>query len=243
MTPERIAFYFQIGTAIILIPIIITFIAALRKKYFSYKGRADKLLQVTKNLNLTFIEKADNDFFNRTVKFGLLETAKAKKAYNLITGKIDGYQVKMFDLVYAVITGSNIGSNKKKVSTPQNRTVSLIEIKDTKIDYFYLSKKMKQPKIVESIMKHIIKDISGIDVKDKFPRFADEYSIYCSDKSKVYNIVKYELVNKLSQTQFDITITIKGKYLLISTGPDFVPLRIYDRFIKDCMDIASIINN
>ncbi|MCP3900476.1 MAG: hypothetical protein GY707_12260, partial [Desulfobacteraceae bacterium] len=140
MSPEKIAFYVQIGVAIIAIPIIITFALNI-KKMFHHKGRDGKLMIIANKHGLTFKQKPGKEFFEKIVNFDILERSMSKKAHNLMSGTIKGHDIKIFDLVYTIMMGTNIGSYKKNPSLPQNLTASLVGIKDTKVDLCIVSKK------------------------------------------------------------------------------------------------------
>lgn len=139
MSPEKIAFYVQIGAAIIAIPIILTFALNI-KKMFHHKGREGKLQLIAKAHALAFDKKPGKAFFNRIVLFDILERSKTKKAYNLMYGKIKDHEIKIFDLVYTVMMGTTTRNFDRKPSLPQNLTASLVKIEDTGIDLCIVSK-------------------------------------------------------------------------------------------------------
>jgi hypothetical protein len=208
MSPEKIAFYVQIGAAIIAIPIILTFALNI-KKMFHHKGREGKLQRIAKEHTLTFDKKPGQAFFDGIVLFDILERSKTKKAYNVMSGKIKDHETKIFDLVYTVMMGTTTRNYDRKPSLPQNLTASLVKIEDTGVDLCIVSKT----------------------------------GVWCED-TRIKDIVeKSRLIGKLSQTPFDIKVSIHGKHLLIYHQLKFVALDKMDVFISECSDIVSIVED
>jgi hypothetical protein len=194
MSPEKIAFYVQIGAAIIAIPILLTFALNI-KKMFHHKGREGKLQLIAKAYALTFDKKPGRAFFDRIVLFDILERSKTKKAYNLMYGKIKNHETKIFDLVYTVMMGTTTSNYDRKPSLPQNLTAFLIKIEDTGVDLCVVKRSgvwCEDTKIKDKIEKS--------QLIDKLEQTSFDINVSIHKKHLlIYNQLKFVALDKMDE--------------------------------------------
>jgi len=163
------------------------------------KIRRQKLAKAARELGFTYYPKSNYDFHDRFGGFELFQRGGSRRSYDLIEGRKDGADVKLFE--YSYVTGS--GKNR----TTHRRVVCLLS----------LERGCGFPHTIirpESIFDKVASAIGFNDIDFESIEFSRKYYVKGEDRRFAYDLVHPRMMEYLLKIGI-ICVETGGRNLLV----------------------------
>jgi hypothetical protein len=174
--------------------------------YYAEKQRREAMVQIAQKLGLTYLEQTSNYKDSQYSNLKLFREGHSRKSYNVIGGRIERYEVELFD--YRYVTGSG------KNSQTHYYSVCILTVPQ-RFKSLYIRHENFLDKIAGAI------GFDDIDFASK--EFSKKYYVKSDDRKFAYDIIHPQMIEFLLQSLMVPVIEMEGKHLAFYVNKKIQP--------------------